>query len=408
VGLPAGSIWLSALGAQSSTSTGRGIARYIVDHALAVVERAPGAVGSIRFSPALPFPEAFRSLDGSGLVAIRANEEPPAPPAVFHVMSPFEGIYGYKNIAGLGFEDLWPPFARQKNVCTVVTLHDLIPMVMHEHYLDGRSFETATYTARLGLIRAAQQVLTNSERTAADALEYLGIPEERITVIGSGVSNELSSLVASRAKAERFLREAVPKIRSRFLLYVGGDDYRKNIEGLIRAYGLLSPELRGNFQLVIVCKMLWARRMDLKQYARSRGIRGRDLVLTGFVPDRVLAALYRSCELFVFPSLYEGAGLPILEAMSFGAPVAASATSSIPEILGDLEATFAPNDPAVIAACLSRVLTSPSELEALQRRSRERFPLFTWDRVADRTLEGYERALSLAARPRRAQPGAGL
>ena len=95
-------------------------------------------------------------------------------------------------------------------------------------------------------------------------------------------------------------------------------------------------------------------------------------MLTGFVSDRDLAALYRSCELFVFPSMYEGAGLPILEAMTCDAPVAASAASAMPELLGDLEATFDPTDPVDVARCIREVLETPGKLDQLRERSRRR------------------------------------
>jgi glycosyltransferase involved in cell wall biosynthesis len=117
------------------------------------------------------------------------------------------------------------------------------------------------------------------------------------------------------------------------------------------------------------------------------------------VPDRELAALYRACELFIFPSLYEGAGLPILEAMTCGAPVAASGTSAIPELLGDPSATFDPADPADIARCVREVLDSPATLEALRNSSREQVAVHTWERVARRTISGYERALDFAPAP---------
>src|SRR5215207_11327865 len=135
--------------------------------------------------------------------------------------------------------------------------------------------------------------------------------------------------------------------------------------------------------------------------ARPLSIRPRDLVLTGFVTDRQLAALYRACELFVFPSLYEGAGLPVLEAMSCGAPVAASNTTSIPELLGDPEGSFDPSDPSEIARCVGDVLETPGTLESLRDRSRRRVALYTWDRVARETVPAYERAMELPGRGRR-------
>ena len=119
-------------------------------------------------------------------------------------------------------------------------------------------------------------------------------------------------------------------------------------------------------------------------------------MLTGFVSDEELAALYRSCALFVFPSLYEGAGLPILEAMSCGAPVAASNTSSIPELLGDLEGDLRPGRPRRDRARASRGSWRPRPRSSeLRERSRERVGLYTWERVARETITGYARAMTV-------------
>ena len=155
------------------------------------------------------------------------------------------------------------------------------------------------------------------------------------------------------------LRATLPRIRPGFLLYVGGVDYRKNIEGTIRGYAELPESVRDAHQLVIACRIAGSCARLERSLRPELGISPRDLLLTGFVTDEQLAALYRSCELFIFPSLYEGAGLPILEAMSCGAPVAASRTTSVPELLGDLEATFDPADPADIAPLSRRGAGQP-------------------------------------------------
>jgi glycosyltransferase involved in cell wall biosynthesis len=398
--LPRGGVWLDARGAQGIHSAERGIGRYITEHASALTQAAPDVIGAICIDPAASVPEALEALDGPG--RLRKPEAPLPPgerqPAIYHVMSTFE--------LALELDDIWPDWLRQGRSRLVVTLYDLIPLIFHDQYLGPRSpwgNWSAVWMARLGLIRAADHVMTISRQTADDAIEHLGIPEERITVIDSGVSETLSALVGSRAEGESVLR-GMRRLRPGFLLYVGGDDPRKNLEGTIRAYSLLPEALRSSHQLVIVCRIPFLRRRELARYARSLGIRSRDLLLTGFVPDRELAALYRTCELFVFPSLYEGAGLPVLEAMSCGAPVAASGTSSVPEILGDMEATFDPSRPEDIARCLEEVLGDPSRRESLLQRSRERVRLHTWERVARRTLEGYERAMATEPRLLAAYP----
>jgi glycosyltransferase involved in cell wall biosynthesis len=393
VSLPPGGVWLDVRGTQSAAHGERGIARFIAEQTKSLLEIAPEAIGAVGLDPGAPVPPFLRELDG--VAALRTYAEPPAaPPAIHHVMSPFE--------SNLGLDVIWPQWARTEATRTVVTLYDLIPLILRDEYLAGSwSFWGTVWTARLGLIRAADQVLTISERTAADATEHLGISPERITVIDSGVSADLAALAPNRERAEEIAKGISRRLRPDYLLYVGGDDPRKNLEGLIRAYALLSPELRAHHQLVIVCRLTKARQLQLLAFARGLGVSARDVLLTGFVTEEQLSALYRACGLFVFPSLYEGAGLPVLEAMSCDAPVAASFSSAIPEILGDSQATFNPADPHDIARALAEVLPSERAIEALRERSRRRVGFFTWTRVAEKSLAGYERALAAPAGRRR-------
>ena len=387
--LAPGSVWLDARGAQSVGHAERGVARYVTEHARALLEVAPQLIGWVGLNQERPIPESARFLERSGKVADQSAGPPDGRPGIYHVMSPGE--------AELELDEIWPRWSRSSRL--VVTLHDLIPLLMREHYNADWGYWSTAWIARLGLVGAAQQVLANSQQTADDAVEHLRIPEERITVIGSGVSDRFAALVATREEAEALLVSSLPKVRPGFLLYVGGLDYRKNLEGALRAYAQLPPATRDTHQLVIVCKLPYHRRVSLRAFALDLGIEYRNLLLTGFVPDRDLAALYRACELFLFPSLYEGAGLPILEAMSCGAPVAASGVSAMPELLGEPAATFDPADPTDIARCIREVLASPGMLEDLRRSSREQTAVHTWERVAERTVEGYERALGSPLEP---------
>jgi glycosyltransferase involved in cell wall biosynthesis len=384
--LAAGSVWLDARGTQSVGHAERGIARYVSEHTEALLELAPDLIGWIGLNPDLPLPEAGGAFERSGKLAWQTSSAgpPEGTPPIYHVMSPFE--------AELGLDDIWPRWSRSTRL--VVTLYDLIPLIMREQYNADWGYWATAWIARLGLMRAAHQVLTISEHTAEDAIEHLRLPEDRVTVIGSGVSDRFSSLVSSRHEAAALIGTELPNVRPGFLLYVGGVDYRKNLEGALRGYAELPQAMRDRHQFVIVCKLPYHRRVSLRAFALDLGIEPRNLLLTGFVPDRTLAALYRDCELFIFPSLYEGAGLPILEAMTCGAPVAASRASAMPEFLGDPAATFDPADPADIARCIREVLESPGMLEALRESSRREAGVHTWRRVAERTVEGYERALS--------------
>src|SRR5262245_57270158 len=384
-----GSVWLDARGAQSVGHAERGIARYVTEHAEALLEVAPELIGWVGLNPALPLPEAARSLARSGKTASQAAGPSNGRTAIYHVMSPGE--------AELELDEIWPPWSRTSRL--VVTLHDLIPLLMPDQYNADWGHWSTAWIARLGLAGAAHQVLAISQRTADDAIEHLRVPEDRITVIGSGVSGHFSSLVPTRDQAAAVLRGALPRVRPGFLLYVGGVDYRKNLARASRAYAERPGAMQDAHQFVIVCRVPFHRRLSLRTFAMGLGIESRNLLLTGFVPDRVLAALYRACGLFIFPSLYEGAGLPVLEAMSCGAPVAASCTSAIPELLGDPAATFDPADPADSSHHASEVLQTRSLLESLRRSSLEQAATHTWDRVARRTLEGYERALEVPIEP---------
>jgi glycosyltransferase involved in cell wall biosynthesis len=399
--LTPGSVWFDGRATQSSTHAERGLSRYVAEHARALVGINPEVIGAIGIDPRAPLSPSLESLAGSGLLRTHRQTRPPegGPLPIYHVTSPFE--------MSMDFDQVWPAWARGGDSRLVVTLHDLIPLILYDDYVRAWGANGTAWMARLGLIRAAHQLLTNSENTARDAIEHLQIPEERVTVIHSGVSGQHASLVGSREEGERILQADFPRIRRGFVLYVGGDDARKNLDGTIRAYAQLPEALRARHQLVIAFRVGPLRKLEIRAMAQPLGIRPRDLILTGYVTDRQLAALYRACHLFVFPSLYEGAGLPVLEAMSCGAPVAASNTTSIPELLGDPEGTFDPAATADIARGIREVLEDRAILERLRERSKRRVELYTWERVARHTLEGYERAMQipLERRGSRRRPG---
>jgi glycosyltransferase involved in cell wall biosynthesis len=393
--LPARSVWIDAQGCQNTINFERGIARQAAESIQGLLRVSPAVVHTVGLTPLKPVPSSLDYLNGTGLLGWVSGKgsTPIPPPPIYHITSPFEG-----PAPTTGLVELWPHWARRDGVRLVVTVHDLIPLLFPQHYIDSNPFHSMPWLARLGLVRAADHILAVSQSSAADTVEHLEFDENRITVIDAGVSSQMASMVSSREEAAKILAGRLPELRDGFLFYVGGDEWRKNMEGLIQAYGLLPERLREQHQLVITCKLLPARRADLLMFARRHGIPDGQLLFTGFVPDRELSALYRLCGLFIFPSLYEGAGLPILEAMSCGAPVVGSNISSVPEILGDSRSTFDPSDPAEVAACLERTLGGEEELERLRRVSAERAAHFTWDRVAHRSVEGYERALSLPAR----------
>jgi glycosyltransferase involved in cell wall biosynthesis len=397
VSLPARSVCLDVQGAQNSAHLDRGIPRFVVEHARALLQREEAALHSVLISPQRPLTGNLNWLLGSGLLGWassdrRPTRQPRRPPAIYHIMSPFE--------LERPLDELWPQWARNPAVQTVVTLYDLIPLVFDEHYLRDPVMRER-YMVRTRMVRQADRVFAISRTTGEDAVERLGVDPRRVTVIDAGATSVFARMHQSRAQAEHVLGARLKVVRPSFLLYVAGFEFRKNLERLIAAYGLLPEELRASHQLVIACRLLPSEAALMREWAAHAGIQPDQLVLTGYVTDAELGALYHTCELFVFASFYEGSGLPILEAMSCGAPVVASRTATGPEILGDLEGTFDPMDPASISGCIEEVLRSPDVLRRLTERSRRRVCDYTWEHVAERTLEGYEETLSRPRRVRR-------
>jgi glycosyltransferase involved in cell wall biosynthesis len=396
--LPARAVCLDAQGAQSLHHRDRGIARYVVEHVRSLHRLESESLHSVLLNPKLPLAGSLDWLLGDDRLAWNTDDRrvvrrPSSRPAIYHAMSPFELQHTV--------DELWPTWARGPDVSTVVTLYDLIPLVFPGHYLRNAGTRMR-YQARTELVRRADRVLAISQTTAEDAIEKLAIAPERISVIDAGATEKFAQMYDSPKDAWKVLAERQPAIHPGYILYVAGFEFRKNLERVIEAYGLLPSKLRSSHQMVIACRMLPCEAEILHAWAARAGIREHELVVTGFVSDAELGALYHACTLFLFASIYEGSGLPILEAMSCGAPVAASNTSTGPEILGDLEATFDPYEPGAIAECLASVVNSPSTMTRLAERSRRRVGAYTWDAVAKSSLEAYEQVLRERKQRRRA------
>lgn len=312
---------------------------------------------------------------------IRARVIGEVAPDILHLGSVFEG---WRHDAVTTWPDAW------ERPATAATLFDLIPLSLRELYLDGiwRDAGLRPWYARcLRELASCDLLLPISEATRAEALRHLDVPRTRLAVIGAGVGPEFRPPAAPDPALLHRLG-----LRRGFLLYLGAGDLRKNEGALIAAFARLPPALRAAHPLAIG-------HVDpdgLRAAAQRAGLEAHEFTALPFVADADLPALYASCALLVFPSLAEGFGLPLLEAMACGAPVIASDTSAMPEVVNRADALFDPRDPAALAALIERLLGDDAGLKDLAAWGRRRAREFSWDGVAARAWAALD---TLAPRP---------
>ncbi len=273
---------------------------------------------------------------------------------------------------------------------SVVTIHDCIHLRFPQYLPNRLGYAYARASMWTATHRAAR-VITVSEASKRDILRYFRIPESRINVIYNAID-------------DRFWEEPpaddVERVRQRyqltapFVLYAGNIKPHKNLERLIESFHLMrhaSPELL-DVQLLIIGD-------EISKYATLRRAVHRHKLhkhvrFFGFVSDQTLAALYRLADVFVFPSLYEGFGLPPLEAMASGTPVITSNVSSLPEVVGGAAFMIDPYEPEAIADAMRRVLTEPDLRADLRARGLARAREFSWERSIRRVREIYQEVMN--------------
>jgi glycosyltransferase involved in cell wall biosynthesis len=268
---------------------------------------------------------------------------------------------------------------------TVVTIHDLVSFLFPETVPRKYSLYMRLMT-RLA-VRSADRIIAVSRATQTDLEEILGVARDKIVVIHEAVGPEFAQPVAPEAV------EAVVRrygLRPPYCLFVGNLEPRKNLPGLIQAFAdvrrRLAPSARA--QLVLAGTRAWLHG-GIFRAVEQHGL-GDDVAFTDYVPIADLPALYAGATCFVFPSLYEGFGLPVLEAMAAGAPVVAARAGSIPEVAGDAALLVDARAPGELAAAIEAVLTDATLRERLAALGRARAAMFEWDTVARRTLAVYQ------------------
>jgi glycosyltransferase involved in cell wall biosynthesis len=227
--------------------------------------------------------------------------------------------------------------------------------------------------------------VTISTHSAADIVELYSVPRERIAIVSPAVAQEFYPVVDLAVQASVKARYGIRRVA--FVLSSGGTEPRKNIVGLIEAFGL-ATRLREKLNLVMVGGM--ERGADAIWDAVRRARLGEAVIFPGHVPVEDLRVLYSSCALFAFPSLYEGFGMPVLEAMACGAPVVSSNVSSLPEVAGDAALLVDPLNAEGLAEAMTRVFEDAALREDLRRRGALRTKAFSWEQSAREQLRVYQ------------------
>jgi glycosyltransferase involved in cell wall biosynthesis len=273
---------------------------------------------------------------------------------------------------------LWGRFRR------VVTVHDLIYARFPEAHAGIRDKGMRVLVPQA--VRRSDRVIADSQSTRDDLVELLGVSSEDVDVVPLG----LGSVRRDEPLPERETRARFDLGERRVVLSLSAKRPHKNLLALIGALARISSEDR---PVLVLPGYPTAHEAELRERAASAGVAD-DLRFPAWVSGEEVEGLWALAEVFVFPSLYEGFGLPVLEAMARGVPVACSNASSLPEVAGDAALTFDPHDEPAIAEALRRLLDDAELRERLRVRGLARVADFTWERTARLTLECYRRALA--------------
>ena len=275
------------------------------------------------------------------------------------------------------------PLTLPASCALVLTIHD-ISFEEHPEWFPRKLRAFLKWSVRRSA-QMARAILTDTECARADLVRLYRLPPEKITVTHYAADARFHPIADTRALAAI---RAKYKTSDHFVLAVGNMQPRKNLARLMQAFAQVKRAHKIEHKLVLVGQQLWLAQEVLEQ-AR---LLGDDVILTGYVPDADLPLLYNAADVFCYPSLYEGFGLPVLEAMACGTAVITSNTSSLPEVAGDAALLVNPYAVDEIANALHQILTNRARREQLQLEGIARARLFSWERTARQTEQVYQHA----------------
>jgi glycosyltransferase involved in cell wall biosynthesis len=298
---------------------------------------------------------------------------------ILHVFSAFEGYPSTLPVI--------TPYLERLNCMLCTTIYDFIPLHYPDHYLSDQKSKTAYYR-NLKTVYNSDILFVDSMSARADAINILGINPNKVLYIGGGVSD-------SFFKMENLSPKEIDKIKKKygihekFILYTGGIDFRKNIERSITAFANIEGSVLSNLSYVIVCQINDFDRKRLTDLAKSNKVED-NVIFTGYIPDEDLNILYNCCEGFVYPSLIEGFGLPVLEAMKCGAPVIGSNSSSIAELIEDESFMFDPLNEQEMTELITKIVADSEFRGKSVVHSLEKSKQFSWYDTTKKILDTYK------------------
>ncbi|MBW6408933.1 glycosyltransferase family 4 protein [Clostridium weizhouense] len=271
---------------------------------------------------------------------------------------------------------------------TIVTIHDLIPYIMPETV--GKGYLERFLRDMPNIIYNSSAILTVSEHSKKDILKFFnGYPEEKIFVTPLAANSNFKLL--NKTSCNNYVKDNF-NVNNPFILYIGGFSSRKNVLGLIKAFKNAYKDLDKTYNLVLV-GTLKDEGEELYNFVKQNNLDDK-VIFTGYVKDDILPILYNSCEAFVYPSFYEGFGLPPLEAMSCGAPIISSNISSIPEVTSDNALLIDPYNEKDLELALVNLLNNEDLKLNLSKKGYKRSLQFSWRQTAKNTLNAYKQIIS--------------